>query len=130
MDSGQWHACEDECRQWTVAANVAHIGSHWHSTHLGSGHVSLMACMDGMDYDQFIGQHRRGKRRHRAEQYIEEDGPLERSKLAHMLLEMWAWGEISAFKLQQIAEAGVHDDIIHPDIEKIGIFGKQWQTQW
>ena len=80
-----------------------------------------MACMNGIGEDEFV--HRGRKRRHRHDDDMHANGPVARSQLAHMLLEMWAWGEISAYRLQQMAEAGVHDGIGHPDMRKLASLG-------
>ena len=79
--------------------------------------VCVMACMNGIGEDEFV--HRGRKRRRRHDDDMPANGPVARSQLAHVLLEMWAWGEISAYRLQQMAEAGVHDGIAHPDLRKL-----------
>jgi len=61
--------------------------------------------MSAMELDHFIAQHARKKMRHR----VPLPEVTKTSKLAHMLLELWAWGEISAYKLQQMAQASVDD---------------------
>ena len=50
----------------------------------------------------------------------EEMGP---SKLASLLIEQWAWGAMSAPKVQAIAQAAWDDGLHHPDVEKLGKIG-------
>ena len=50
----------------------------------------------------------------------EEQAP---SKLSSLLIEQWAWGALSAPKVQAIAEAACADGLSHPDVEKLSKMG-------
>ena len=45
------------------------------------------------------------------------------SKLASLLMEQWAWGEMSAPKVQAVAHAAFQDGLDHPQIEKLAMMG-------
>ena len=77
--------------------------------------------MSDVDLDEFIEQHARGRRRLRAGRPMPE--VVTTSKFAHMLLELWAWGDISAYRLQQLAQASVVDGLVHPDVQKLAAIG-------
>ena len=48
-----------------------------------------------------------------------------KSKLATQLLESWAWGTISAPRVQAVAEAAVEDGLLHPGVQKLSKIGGQ-----
>ena len=113
----QCHVCCTLDCVYTECTNFKAIGLD----NISGVGVCVMACMNGIGEDEFV--HRGRKRRHRHDDDMHANGPVARSQLAHMLLEMWAWGEISAYRLQQMAEAGVHDGIGHPDMRKLASLG-------
>ena len=78
-----------------------------------SGH-GLVPKVKGMDAF-FIDQRPPLYRRLRAnlQEAAPEDG-RRHSRLAFTLLEQWAWGEIAAMWLQQLASAAVADGALHP----------------
>ena len=47
------------------------------------------------------------------------------SKLAALLVEQWAWGEMSAPMVQTLAEAAETDGLAHPDVAKLARIGSQ-----
>ena len=47
------------------------------------------------------------------------------SKLVSLLVEQWAWGEMSAPLVQRLAQAAVDDGLEHPDVQKLGLIGSQ-----
>ena len=49
------------------------------------------------------------------------------SKLASTLLEQWAWGEIAAPLLQQLASAAVADGALHPQLISLSKLGHNGQ---
>ena len=66
------------------------------------------------------------RRAPRAE-HIDEEAPASvkcmRSALATLLMEQWAWGEISAPQVQQMAKAAITDGCQHPELLKLASLG-------
>ena len=91
-----------------------------------SGH-GLVPKVKGMDAF-FIDQRPPLYRRLRAnlQEAAPEDG-RRHSKLASTLLEQWAWGEIAAPLLQQLASAAVADGAFHPELISLSKLGHNGQ---
>ena len=91
-----------------------------------SGH-GLVPKVKGMDAF-FIDQRPPLYRRLRAnlQEAAPEDG-RRHSKLASTLLEQWAWGEIAAPLLQQLASAAVADGALHPQLTSLSKLGHNGQ---
>ena len=56
-------------------------------------------------------------------QLEEEEGPEPPSHLGEKLLALWAWGQMSAPTVQQLASAAYKDGLRHPQIEKMALVG-------
>ena len=79
-----------------------------------------------MNYDDDIGRHARGRGgiRQRLAGHLQQDSVHRNSsKLGHMLLEQWAWGEISALQVQRTAEAALADGATHPQLTRLASLG-------
>ena len=64
---------------------------------------------------------------HVARSGVPKVAELDKSRLAQVLLQFAAWGLLSAPKIQQIAEAAVHDGLKNEAVEKlarVGDYGK------
>ena len=47
------------------------------------------------------------------------------SKLASLLVEEWAWGAMSAPKVQALAQAAFEDGLTHPQMERLAKMGRR-----
>ena len=63
------------------------------------------------------------RQRHAAARSSEQ--PLPPSHLAELLMEQWAWGEMSAPMVQGLAEAAMKDGLAHPEVQKLAQIGTQ-----
>ena len=71
-------------------------------------------------YKQRLAQAKRQQQQQQQDQVPEQP---EHSHLARVLLEKWAWGNLSTPEVQALAHAAVHDGLSHPQIRALAGLG-------